>query len=83
MAKTKGKGLKLMEDSAEYVPSLYLDMDDPGDIAGLEIGQKVTVQVTGTIERISLEKDRSCLTLSPFECEVESKGSYEKLSEDD
>lgn len=83
MAKTKGKGLKLMPEAESYVPSIYLDMDDPEDIAGLEIGQKVVVQVTGTIERISLEKDRSCLTLSPFECEVESKGAYEKLSEDD
>ena len=83
MAKTKGKGLKLMEESDKYAPSLYLDMDDPEDIAGLEIGQKVTVTVTGTIERISLEKSRSCLTLSPFECEVESKGKFEELSEDD
>lgn len=83
MAKTKGKGLKLVEMETSYVPSIYLDIEDPKEVTGLEVGSKVTVIVTGTIERVSLEKDKGCLTLSPFECEVESKGDYEGLSEDD
>lgn len=83
MAKTKGKGIKVLADEPDYIPSIYLDFDDPEDVGGLEVGKKATVLVTGRIESIRLEKDKSCLTLSPFECELESKGVYEELSEDD
>lgn len=83
MAKTKGKGLKVAEVDSEYIPSVYLDFEDPKDMSGLNVGGKVTVLVSGTIDSIRLEKGRSCLTLSPFECELESKGVYEELSEDD
>lgn len=83
MAKTKGKGLKLLELNEEYAPEIYLDMEDPEDIAGLEIGAKVTVLVRGTIKALRLEKDRSCMTLAPFTTEVESKGMFEELGEDD
>lgn len=81
MAKTKGKNLQV--GPGDYTPSLYLDFEDPSDVNGLKVGKKVTVLVTGTIESIRLEKDRSCLTLSPFECEIDSKGEFEELSEDD
>jgi len=83
MAKTKGKGLKFSEVEAEYAPGIYLDMEDPEDVTGLEIGQTVTVLVTGTVKSLRLEKARSCITLSPFTTEVESKSKFEELSEDD
>lgn len=83
MAKTKGKGIKTSGDSVEYTPTLYIDLEDPEDVEGLQVGQKVQVLVTGTIETIRIERDRSSLTLVSFECEVESKGVFERLSEDD
>ena len=83
MAKTKGKGLKTTAEDSTYIPSIYLDFEDPKDVSGLKIGEKVTVLVTGKIESIRLEKNRSCLTLAPFDCELESKGVYEELIEDD
>jgi hypothetical protein len=83
MAKTKGKGLKLAEDVPNYAPEIYIDMEDPEDVTGLEIGQKVTVLVTGTIGALRLEKDRSCITLKGFTTEVMAKNKFEELSEDD
>ncbi len=83
MAKTKGKGLKFKEAELTYTPSIYLDMEDPEDVTGLEIGQKVTVMVTGTIEALRLEKSRSCLTLENCTTEVMTKNKFEELSEDD
>jgi predicted nucleic acid-binding protein len=83
MAKTKGKGLKFAEAEVAYAPEIYIDMEDPEDVTGLEIGQKVTVMVTGTIGMLRLEKDRSCLTIQNPSTEVMAKGKFEELSEDD
>lgn len=83
MAKTKAKGLKVEIAEPEYIPSLYIDLEDPEDVSGLAVGKKVTVMVTGTIESIRLEKNRSSLCLCPFEAEVASKNPYEELAEDD
>lgn len=88
MAKTKGKGIKDSVEAIEYKPSLTIDLEDPEDASGLELGKKVTLQITGKIDRISLSKssggyDNSYICLRDFEVEIEHEGVFEELSKDD
>lgn len=82
MAKTKGKGLKGY-GMPEYTPTLCIDIEDSEETEGLKIGQEVTVLVKGKIERLTQSTEGGCIYLKDFETEVEHKGVFEELAEDD
>lgn len=83
MAKTKGKGIKSELDPEIYTPRLAIDLEDSDEVKGLELGQEVTVLVKGKIDRITQAENETCIYLKDFETEIEHKGTFEELAEDD
>lgn len=91
MAKTKGKGIKDSVELVEYKPELTIDLEDPEDANGLELGKEVTLRIKGKINRVSLaakSKDQeyqptSYICIKGFSIEVEHEGVFEELANDD
>lgn len=85
-------GKELTAVSPEYSSTIHIDFDDPKEVRGHEVGQKIRVVITGIIrsveQRESWENPKkmiSSMCLKDFEAEVVALNGdlAELLDEDD